>query len=150
MKKETIKKPVFALIFEMAAAGGVSAAEAAELEVRSAKPAGSIVRPMKLLRALDRAASGAGRSRDKREIGIEAVWSLSTAKPGNGVEQLRDNNVRAPVRCAHAPARSRCVVHHSRSPHAHARYLHRHLSAHSLCCAGRSRRTGRATGRSRT
>jgi anaphase-promoting complex subunit 10 len=27
-----------------------------------------------------------------REIGREAVWSLSTAKPGNGVEQLRDNN----------------------------------------------------------
>lgn len=27
-----------------------------------------------------------------REIGHEAVWSLSTAKPGNGVEQLRDNN----------------------------------------------------------
>ncbi|DBA04191.1 TPA: hypothetical protein N0F65_004299 [Lagenidium giganteum] len=28
-----------------------------------------------------------------REIGDEAVWSLSTAKPGNGVEQLRDNNM---------------------------------------------------------
>jgi hypothetical protein len=27
---------------------------------------------------------------DKREIGNEAVWSLSTAKPGNGVEQIRD------------------------------------------------------------
>jgi anaphase-promoting complex subunit 10 len=27
-----------------------------------------------------------------REVGGEAVWSLSTAKPGNGVEQLRDNN----------------------------------------------------------
>jgi anaphase-promoting complex subunit 10 len=27
---------------------------------------------------------------DKREIGDEAVWSLSTAKPGNGVHQLRD------------------------------------------------------------
>jgi anaphase-promoting complex subunit 10 len=27
-----------------------------------------------------------------REIGHEAVWSLSTAKPGNGVEQLRDSN----------------------------------------------------------
>ena len=26
---------------------------------------------------------------DKREIGNEAVWTLSTAKPGNGVEQLR-------------------------------------------------------------
>jgi len=26
----------------------------------------------------------------KREIGDEAVWTLSTAKPGNGVQQLRD------------------------------------------------------------
>mmetsp|Transcript_8278 Transcript_8278/g.9781 ORF Transcript_8278/g.9781 Transcript_8278/m.9781 type:complete len:185 (-) Transcript_8278:174-728(-) len=32
------------------------------------------------------------RNSDKREIGNEAVWSLSTAKPGNGVEQLRDDN----------------------------------------------------------
>ena len=30
---------------------------------------------------------------DEREIGKEAVWSLSTAKPGNGVEQLRDDNI---------------------------------------------------------
>ncbi|KAJ8602418.1 hypothetical protein CTAYLR_001218 [Chrysophaeum taylorii] len=28
-----------------------------------------------------------------RDIGNEAVWSLSTAKPGNGVEELRDNNI---------------------------------------------------------
>jgi len=28
-----------------------------------------------------------------RDIGDEAVWSLSTAKPGNGVEELRDNNL---------------------------------------------------------
>lgn len=27
-----------------------------------------------------------------QEIGDEAVWVLSSAKPGNGVEQLRDNN----------------------------------------------------------
>uniref|UniRef100_A0A7S2GHP1 Anaphase-promoting complex subunit 10 n=1 Tax=Alexandrium andersonii TaxID=327968 RepID=A0A7S2GHP1_9DINO len=27
-----------------------------------------------------------------REIGDEAAWSLSSAKPGNGVEQLRDGN----------------------------------------------------------
>lgn len=27
-----------------------------------------------------------------REIGDQAVWSLSTAKPGNGVEQLRDGD----------------------------------------------------------
>ena len=25
-----------------------------------------------------------------REVGLDAIWSLSTAKPGNGVEQLRD------------------------------------------------------------
>ena len=31
-------------------------------------------------------------SSNLREIGGDAVWSLSTAKPGNGVEQLRDNN----------------------------------------------------------
>lgn len=30
---------------------------------------------------------------DKREVGSEAVWTLSSAKPGNGVEQLRDNNI---------------------------------------------------------
>ncbi|KAJ0403694.1 hypothetical protein P43SY_003806 [Pythium insidiosum] len=29
----------------------------------------------------------------RREVGDEAVWSLSSAKPGNGVDQLRDNNV---------------------------------------------------------
>ena len=34
----------------------------------------------------------ASRRAGLREVGGEAVWSLSTAKPGNGVEQLRDNN----------------------------------------------------------
>jgi len=29
---------------------------------------------------------------DKREIGDEAVWRLSTSKPGNGVQQLRDDD----------------------------------------------------------
>lgn len=29
---------------------------------------------------------------DLREIGNEAVWSLSTAKGGHGVDQLRDDN----------------------------------------------------------
>ena len=28
-----------------------------------------------------------------RELGSEAVWSLSSAKPGNGVEQLRDESL---------------------------------------------------------
>jgi anaphase-promoting complex subunit 10 len=30
---------------------------------------------------------------NKRELGDIAVWTISTAKPGNGVEQLRDNNI---------------------------------------------------------
>jgi anaphase-promoting complex subunit 10 len=30
---------------------------------------------------------------DSREIGTEATFSISSAKPGNGVEQLRDNNL---------------------------------------------------------
>eukprot|EP00929_Paragymnodinium_shiwhaense_P113367 TRINITY_DN81647_c0_g1_i1.p1 TRINITY_DN81647_c0_g1~~TRINITY_DN81647_c0_g1_i1.p1 ORF type:complete len:197 (-),score=27.41 TRINITY_DN81647_c0_g1_i1:139-729(-) len=29
---------------------------------------------------------------ESREIGEEAAWSVSSAKPGNGVEQLRDDN----------------------------------------------------------
>lgn len=31
--------------------------------------------------------------KQRREIGDEAVWTLSTAKSGNGVNQLRDDNV---------------------------------------------------------
>jgi hypothetical protein len=30
-----------------------------------------------------------------RDISLQGVWSLSGAKPGNGVEQLLDDNVRA-------------------------------------------------------
>ncbi len=30
---------------------------------------------------------------NKRELGSEAVFTISTAKPGNGVDQLRDNNL---------------------------------------------------------
>lgn len=29
----------------------------------------------------------------RREIGRDAVWSLSSAKPGNGVDQLRDDSI---------------------------------------------------------
>lgn len=29
----------------------------------------------------------------RREIGRDAMWSLSSAKPGNGVDQLRDDSV---------------------------------------------------------
>jgi len=39
------------------------------------------------------AAATSKASSEEREIGEMAVWSLSTAKPGNGVEQLRDDNV---------------------------------------------------------
>lgn len=35
----------------------------------------------------------ASTARDKQEIGVMAVWSLSSAKPGFGVEQLRDDNI---------------------------------------------------------
>ena len=37
--------------------------------------------------------SGGPGSVEEREIGQMGVWSLSTAKPGNGVEQLRDDNI---------------------------------------------------------
>lgn len=30
---------------------------------------------------------------DEREIGRLAVWSVSTAKPGNGVDLMRDGNL---------------------------------------------------------
>jgi anaphase-promoting complex subunit 10 len=30
---------------------------------------------------------------EKREIGKLAVWSVSSAKPGNGVDLLRDSNL---------------------------------------------------------
>lgn len=32
-------------------------------------------------------------NQNRREIGDQAVWTLSSAKQGNGVEQLRDDNV---------------------------------------------------------
>ncbi|KAG8468530.1 hypothetical protein KFE25_013613 [Diacronema lutheri] len=37
-------------------------------------------------------ATAAKLSSELREIGDQAVWSLSTAKPGNGVDQLRDSS----------------------------------------------------------
>ncbi len=45
-------------------------------------------------------------SSDEREIGGQAVWSLSTAKPGNGVEQLRDDNTDTYWQCAPRPLRT--------------------------------------------
>lgn len=47
-----------------------------------------------------------GGGSEEREIGDQAVWSLSTAKPGNGVEQLRDDNSDTYWQCvptAHSP-----------------------------------------------
>ena len=38
---------------------------------------------------LDGSIRAEDQDKDKREIGGDAVWTLSTAKPGNGVEQLR-------------------------------------------------------------
>jgi hypothetical protein len=38
-------------------------------------------------------ATGSSLRVDKQEIGGQAVWSLSSAKPGFGVEQLRDDNI---------------------------------------------------------
>lgn len=32
-------------------------------------------------------------SKDIREIGGQAVWSVTSAKPGNGVELLRDGKI---------------------------------------------------------
>ena len=45
---------------------------------------------------LDGSKPDEGEDKDKREIGGDAVWTLSTAKPGNGVEQLRCERSRRP------------------------------------------------------
>ena len=42
--------------------------------------------------ATDASSTGPPSEKDEYEIGDLAVWSLSTAKPGNGLEQLRDDN----------------------------------------------------------
>jgi len=44
--------------------------------------------------------------KDECEIGDLAVWSLSTAKPGNGVEQLRDDDVNTYWQCVLHAARA--------------------------------------------
>ena len=48
---------------------------------------------------------------DEREIGDQAVWSLSTAKPGNGVEQLRDDNSDTYWQCALPPQTTALTAH---------------------------------------
>jgi len=47
--------------------------------------------------ALDGSKAEEVEDKDKREIGRDAVWTLSTAKPGNGVEQLRCDVSQQPV-----------------------------------------------------
>jgi hypothetical protein len=47
---------------------------------------------------------------EKREIGSEAVWSLSTAKPGNGVEQVPRVFVFVFVLSCFAVFRRSCLV----------------------------------------
>lgn len=50
---------------------------------------------------------GAGR----REVGDQdQVWSLSTAKPGNGVEQLRDGDLETYWQCDTPPAAPRAPL----------------------------------------
>lgn len=36
---------------------------------------------------------GVGSGPEQQEVGEHAVWTLSSAKPGFGVEQLRDDNI---------------------------------------------------------
>tara|TARA_B100000795_G_C22775146_1_gene429687 strand:- start:1474 stop:1692 length:219 start_codon:yes stop_codon:yes gene_type:complete len=69
-----------------------------------------------------------GGGSDEREIGDQAVWSLSTAKPGNGVEQLRDDNSDTYWQCVPLPA----------PPTPHARHAH---DAPSCVCPGRTARS---------
>ena len=46
----------------------------------------------------------------RREVGDQdQVWSLSTAKPGNGVEQLRDGNLDTYWQCDYIVASVLCL-----------------------------------------
>ena len=50
--------------------------------------------------AADRAAAAKDAAGGRREVGDQdQVWSLSTAKPGNGVEQLRDGDLETYWQC---------------------------------------------------
>ena len=42
--------------------------------------------------AFTQSTSPPANNHQRREIGVDAVWTLSSAKTGNGVEQLRDDN----------------------------------------------------------
>jgi hypothetical protein len=86
--------------------------------------------------ALDGSKAEEVEDKDKREIGRDAVWTLSTAKPGNGVEQLRCDVSQQPV-----SANVQC-----------ASFLEADkMCEHSLLRAGTTTRTrtGSPTGRSR-
>ena len=59
---------------------------------RARRRAADAARPPQAMAAQAEARTGTSEldvSPANREIGDEAVWSLSTAKPGNGVEQIR-------------------------------------------------------------
>ena len=58
---------------------------------------------------------------DKREIGSEAVWSLSSAKPGNGVEQLRDDSIESFWQYVHLLFAAALVWTHGNTRHSHHR-----------------------------
>lgn len=47
-----------------------------------------------------------------REVGDEAAWTLSSAKPGNGIDQLRDGDVRglALGRVLHSRSRATACI----------------------------------------
>jgi hypothetical protein len=57
--------------------------------------------------AADRAAAAKDAAGGRREVGDQdQVWSLSTAKPGNGVEQLRDGDLETYWQCVAPSPRS--------------------------------------------
>ena len=52
----------------------------------------------------DGAVAGKESAGGRREVGDQdQVWSLSTAKPGNGVEQLRDGDLETYWQCVESP-----------------------------------------------
>jgi hypothetical protein len=54
----------------------------------------------------DGAAAAKDAAGGRREVGDQdQVWSLSTAKPGNGVEQLRDGDLETYWQCVACPCR---------------------------------------------
>jgi hypothetical protein len=99
-------------------------------------------------------------STEEREIGQMAVWSLSTAKPGNGVEQLRDDNIdtywqsdgpqphliniqfhkkstRGPSHAHTIPSHATCDMHTAWAcDQRHSFFARPHLARFGFCCPG--------------